>query len=70
MRLLRTDVDELILEDVFDEYRWDRTKYAILSHTWLADDEEIKFADLHLPLEELKAREGWRKVQGSKRQAL
>lgn len=70
MRLLRTDVDELILEEVFDEYEWDRTKYAILSHTWLADDQEIKFADLHLPLEELKAREGWAKVEGSKRQAL
>lgn len=69
MRLLRTDTDELILEDIYDEYDINPTKYAILSHTWLADEEEVKFADLHLPLEELKARRGWSKVEKSKKQA-
>lgn len=69
MRLLRTDVEDLVLEDVYDEYEENPTKYAILSHTWLADKEEVKYADLHLPIEELKAREGWGKIEGSKRQA-
>jgi hypothetical protein len=44
MRLLRTDCEELRLETYNDERKL--PKYAILSHVWLAAEEEISFQDL------------------------
>lgn len=39
-----------------------RPPYAILSHTWGAD--EVTFQDLQLPVEALDSKRGWGKISG------
>jgi hypothetical protein len=68
MRLLRTDTKELILETVVDG----STPYAILSHRWLPDAEEITYDDLrgqrtNNPI--LQEKQGWQKLEYCRRQA-
>ena len=59
MRLLRTDIEELKLENVKEE----DAKYAILSHRWLADEEEVTFNDLVHSGRDIRAKEGWKKLE-------
>ena len=66
MRLLRADTEELKLEIVKEE----DAKYAILSHRWLADEEEVTFNDLAHGGCDVRAKEGWKKLEYCKRQAL
>lgn len=65
MRLLRTDTHDLRLETFNDESQI--PPYAILSHTWLKDEDEITFAELgHGNLQEKR---GWKKLDYSRTQA-
>ena len=42
MRVLRTDTEELVLENVDDDYK----EHAILSQRWYPDGEEVTYADV------------------------
>ncbi|GIZ44796.1 hypothetical protein CKM354_000798300 [Cercospora kikuchii] len=67
MKLLRTDCEELKLETFADERVLPH--YAILSHVWLAAEQEITFQDTKLDVDQLKAREGWAKLDYTRKQA-
>ncbi|KAK4620131.1 Vegetative incompatibility protein HET-E-1 [Fulvia fulva] len=66
MRLLRCDTEELTLQTFNDDSQVPR--YAILSHTWLAEQEEVTFFDLH-DHEKAKLKLGWSKLDHSRRRA-
>lgn len=66
MRLLRTDCEDLKLDTYNDERRL--PKFAILSHVWLAAEEEITFQDIGKDLD-FAVREGWKKLDFARRQA-
>lgn len=68
MRLLRTDEDGLNVQFFNDGA--ELPPYAILSHTWYADQEEIIFAERKLSRSDLETRKGWQKIEGCKSQAL
>lgn len=68
MRLLRTDCEELKLDTYNDERKL--PKYAILSHVWLAAEEEIKFDDRNEDPALLMHRKGWAKLDFARKQAL
>lgn len=65
MRLIKTDTHDLCLETFNDESQL--PPYAILSHTWLSDDDEITFDELGH--ENLQEKRGWRKLDYSRKQA-
>ena len=67
MRLLRADTEELKLEIVNKE---DDVKYAILSHRWLADEEEVTFNDSVYGNCDVRAKKGWKKLDYCRRQAV
>lgn len=68
MRLLRADTDGLTLETVDNESQ----RYAILSHRWLAEHEEITYADLVNGISDtsIRSKEGWKKLQWCRQQAV
>ncbi|EME40495.1 hypothetical protein DOTSEDRAFT_116548, partial [Dothistroma septosporum NZE10] len=66
MRLLRTDTQDLKLVSFNDETQVPH--YAILSHTWMADEEEITFGDLKVQ-DNLTIKAGWIKIESARRQA-
>lgn len=68
MRLLRADGDDLVLETFNNESRL--PDYAILSHTWLADSEEVTFNDIRSPTAAVASKLGWKKVDFTRKQAL
>ena len=68
MRLLKTRESGLSVKCFSDGA--DIPKYAILSHTWYKDEEEITFEQLALPASSLGNRKGWHKIQGSKKAAV
>ena len=67
MRLLRSIGDDPQLERYNDETHV--PAYAILSHTWMDEHDEVSFADLS-HLVDAKTKAGWSKVQSARRQAL
>ena len=66
MRLLRTDGDIPVLKTFNDERHL--PKYAILSHTWMADEDEVTFSDLQ-DIENAKLKPGWKKIAYSRDEA-
>ncbi|KAI5369236.1 putative heterokaryon incompatibility [Septoria linicola] len=66
-RLLRTDCEELKLETFNDERKL--PKYAILSHVWLAAEEEVTYQDVKLDIMKLRKREGWAKLDYTRKHA-
>jgi len=70
MRLLNVQTDGTIsLRNVSQSQEC--PAYAILSHTWDADDEEVSFSEFQsLPREELECRTGYRKVTSAASQAI
>lgn len=68
MRLLRTDTKEPVLESSND----DSKEYAILSHRWFEDEEEIAYQDILRATEiaVLQSRRGWYKLNQCRKQAV
>ena len=66
MRLLRTDTDELKLVTFNDEQKL--PSYAILSHTWMTDDDEVSFGDL-ADVDTVEIKAGRKKIELAKREA-
>ncbi|KAM3416112.1 hypothetical protein BST61_g9593 [Cercospora zeina] len=66
MRLLRADVNEIVLETAYG----DNNEYAILSHRWLPEDEqEVRYADIVNQKDDLMSKPGWNKLQWCRQQA-
>ena len=66
MRLLCCDDEEPVLESYNDETK--KPEYAILSHTWMAAEDEVTFIDL-TDISAAKQKPGWLKVHYTCRQA-
>lgn len=66
MRLLSTLGETPTLGSFVSEQG--RPEYAILSHTWMADEDEVTFADLSL-LVQAQQKPGWAKLQQARRLA-
>jgi len=70
MRLLNFQTDGTISLCNISQTR-ECPAYAILSHTWDADDEEVHFSEFQsLPREELESRKGYRKATAAMSQAI